>query len=234
MSDARSRRLVLFVSSLLTVSAVACGSDPEESAPPSTGGSSGAGGSAAIGGSSGGGAGGASTGGIGGSSGTSPTGGSGGSAGSAGSSGGTGGNGATSGGNAGSGGATAGSGGTSGDGGSGGTGGTAPLPRFSFFVTSLKAMRELSGSQNGFGGDLRFGETGEGAGLRGADKICTRIAERSMPGSGAKQWRAFLSATSGGANGGAVHAIDRVGQGPWYDRLARLVANSRTEQSAFS
>ncbi len=26
--------------------------------------------------------------------------------------------------------------------------------RFSFFVTSLEAMRELSGSQDGFGGDL--------------------------------------------------------------------------------
>ena len=56
-------------------------------------------------------------------------------------------------------------------------------------------MRTLSGSQNGFGGDLSFGETGDGAGLRGADKICTTIAEMSMPGSGAKGWRAFLSAT---------------------------------------
>ena len=42
-------------------------------------------------------------------------------------------------------------------------------------------MRELSGSQDGFGGDLRFGEA---TGLAGADKICTTIAEQSMPGSG--------------------------------------------------
>ena len=31
-----------------------------------------------------------------------------------------------------------------------------PTP-FSFFYTSLDAMRRLSGSENGFGGDLRFG-----------------------------------------------------------------------------
>ena len=98
---------------------------------------------------------------------------------------------------------------------------TGGLPRFSFFVTSLAAMRELAGSQNGFGGDLRFGQA---TGLAGADKICTTIAERSMPGAGTKGWRAFLSASSGGANGGATHAIERIGAGPWYDRTGRVVA----------
>jgi hypothetical protein len=99
------------------------------------------------------------------------------------------------------------------------------LPPFSFFVTSLQAMRELSGSPRGFGGDLRCGETGPGAGLRGADRICALTAERSMPGAAAKGWRAFLSATDGAApDGGPVHAIDRVGSGPWFDRQGRLVA----------
>jgi hypothetical protein len=102
------------------------------------------------------------------------------------------------------------------------------LPRFSFFVTSLRALQRLSGSQSGFGGDLRFGETGPGAGLRGADRICAAIAERSMPGSSRKQWRAFLSATNGG-EGTPVHAIDRIGAGPWYDRLGRLFGNSVTD-----
>lgn len=97
--------------------------------------------------------------------------------------------------------------------------------RFSFFVTSLRALQELSGNQNGFGGDLRFGETGPGAGLRGADKICAAIAERSMPGSSATQWRAFLSARDDGT-GKPVHAISRIGTGPWYDRLGRLFAPS--------
>jgi hypothetical protein len=93
---------------------------------------------------------------------------------------------------------------------------------FSFFVTSLKAMRQLSGSEDGFGGDLRFGETGDGAGLRGADKICTTIAEQSMPGN-SKVWRAFLSATQG-EDGEPVDAITRIGDGPWYDRVGRLIA----------
>jgi hypothetical protein len=121
--------------------------------------------------------------------------------------------------------------GTSGSSGSGdGTAGSSTTPsteKFSFFVTSLKAMRELSGSQDGFGGDLTFGETGDGAGLKGADKICTTIAEKSMAGNG-KVWRAFLSATKG-ADGKVVNAIDRVGAGPWYDRTGRLVAENVTD-----
>ncbi len=102
-------------------------------------------------------------------------------------------------------------------------GGTAE--HFSFFVTSLRALQELSDNQNGFGGDLRFGESGPGAGLRGADKICAAIAERSMPGASAKQWRAFLSAADDGT-GNPVHAIGRIGTGPWYDRMGRLLAPS--------
>ncbi|WP_224366792.1 hypothetical protein [Hyalangium versicolor] len=95
---------------------------------------------------------------------------------------------------------------------------------FSFFVTSIEAMRQLSGSQNGFGGDLRFGEA---TGLAGADKICRTIAEMAVPGAGAKTWRAFLSASTGGSSGGPVHAIDRIGEGPWYDRTGRLVASNK-------
>jgi hypothetical protein len=95
------------------------------------------------------------------------------------------------------------------------------LPRFSFFVTSQAAVLRLAAGAGrgnlGFGGDLRFGETGAGAGLRGADKICATIAESSMPGAGAKGWHAFLSTT-------AENARDRIGTGPWYDRLGRVVA----------
>ncbi len=94
---------------------------------------------------------------------------------------------------------------------------------FSFFVTSIESMRSLSGSQDGFGGDLRFGEA---TGLAGADKICTTIAEAELAGVGAKGWRAFLSAAAGGEGGGPVHAKDRVGAGPWYDRSGVLVASS--------
>ncbi len=97
------------------------------------------------------------------------------------------------------------------------------LDHFSFFVTSLSAIQRLAASQNGFGGDLRFGKSD---GLSGADEICRQVAESSMPGSSAKKWRAFLSVTKG-PNGTAVHAIDRVGEGPWYDRLGRLVAATK-------
>jgi hypothetical protein len=110
---------------------------------------------------------------------------------------------------------------------SGGAAGASPTENFSFFVTSLRAMQELSGNPDGFGGDLRFGETGDGAGLRGADKICTTIAEKSLPGNG-KTWRAFLSATEG-EDGEPVHAIERVGEGPWYDRVGRLVAANKAD-----
>lgn len=105
--------------------------------------------------------------------------------------------------------------------------GSASSEPFSFFLTSVKAMVRVSGNQAGFGGDFRFGETGPGAGLRGADKICSTIAETSMPGNG-KTWRAFLSATAG-EHGEVVNAIDRVGDGPWYDRLGRLVAANKAD-----
>jgi hypothetical protein len=103
-----------------------------------------------------------------------------------------------------------------------GTGAPAQPPddAFSFFVTSFAAMQRLSGSQDGFGGDLRYGEAD---GLAGADKICREIAEGSQPGAGKKTWRAFLSATRG-PDGQPIHAIDRIGKGPWYDRRGRLVA----------
>jgi len=113
---------------------------------------------------------------------------------------------ATTGGGTGTGGATS-------SGGASATGGAGSTEHFSFFVTSLEAMQQLSGSADGFGGDLRFGEA---TGLAGADKICQTIATNE--GFGDKTWRAFLSTTT-------EDAIDRVGTGPWYDRLGRLVAN---------
>ena len=147
----------------------------------------------------------------------------------------------------GSGGTGGGTGGTGGmGGGSGGTGSTtvkpdagpdagAPrdaavevgvvgdLPKFSFFVTSVRAMKRLSNNPMGFGGDLRYGMP---TGLEGADKICTEIAEFVMPGAGAKGWHAFLSVSKGPA-GTPVNAIDRIGEGPWYDFKGRIVAMNK-------
>jgi hypothetical protein len=189
-----------------------------------TGGSAGkggAGGSAGSGGASGSGGGavdaGADRGGTGGSSGSAGAGGSG------------------TGGSAGTGvGGSSGAAGSSGASGSGGTGtsdagggtcmpGDGGTANFSFFVTSLVAMRRVSGSEKGFGGDLRFGKAD---GLSGADEICRVIADQAFPGAGCKQWRAFLSVTKGPA-GTPVNAIDRVGAGPWYDRLGRVFAMNK-------
>lgn len=102
------------------------------------------------------------------------------------------------------------------------------LEPFSFFVTSQAALIELSNNDDGFGGDFRFGQTGAAAGLAGADLICATIAERSMTDASAKGWHAFLSATDDG-DGNSVDAVDRIGSGPWFDRLGRLVANDTAE-----
>lgn len=105
------------------------------------------------------------------------------------------------------------------------TPGEGTTAHFSFFVTSLAGLRRLSGSENGFGGDLRFGQPD---GLSGADEICHQLAETSYPGAGCKTWRAFLSVTKG-PDGNPVHARDRIGEGPWFDRLGRPVAANKTD-----
>jgi len=121
----------------------------------------------------------------------------------------------------GSGGDTA-SGGDSSSGGSVGAGGrsaedcidTGAADNFSFFLTSWDGIKELSQSNDGFGGDLRYPE-GETDGLQGADNICQELATRVCHGH--KTWKAYLSASS-------VDARDRIGTGPWYDYAGALVA----------
>jgi hypothetical protein len=122
---------------------------------------------------------------------------------------------------------SAGSGGSAGSSGGAGTGGSAGAPStelFSFFMTSQAGLERLSGNPDGFGGDLTFGQAD---GLSGADEICRQLAETSMPGNG-KTWRAFLSVTEG-PDGMPVDAIDRIGDGPWYDRLGRVVAMTKED-----
>jgi hypothetical protein len=85
---------------------------------------------------------------------------------------------------------------------------------FSFFVTSYHHIRELSGSDDGFGGDLSFGGK---VGLEGADAICQEMASRV--GFNNRSWRAYLSTST-------QNAKDRVGTGPWYDFVGNLVAEN--------
>jgi hypothetical protein len=208
---------------MVAVLLCACSSGNGRPSQPGTGGSSGAGGASGAGGGNPGGSGGG--GGTSGSGGTSGAGGTSGSGGAGGRDSGAGGGGM--GGAAGrDGGADAARDTATADRAPAGDGGDES--KFSFFVTSLAAMRKLSGSQDGFGGDLRHGEM---TGLAGADKICTEIAEMAVPGAGAKTWRAFLSTVAGGPTGGPVHAMERIGDGPWYDRLGRLIAANKADLS---
>jgi hypothetical protein len=203
--------VALGISMGLALAGAGCSSSENGGPSGSTAGSTGTAGAAAIVGGSGGG---------GGSSGATSVGGGGmtGSAGAAAGSGGV---------------STAGSSGAAGNSGAAGSGGGSSVPsteKFSFFVTSMASMLELAKAMDpaldeGFGGDFSYGEMGAGAGLRGADKICTVIAEKSMAGNN-KRWRAFLSVTKG-EDGMPVNAIDRVGNGPWYDRTGRVVAMNK-------
>ncbi len=87
-----------------------------------------------------------------------------------------------------------------------------------FFVTSMAALWALSDSASG---DMNAGFGGDFGGIAGADEICQTIAVAT--GHGDKTWHAFLSAIDDGA-GNNVHAIERIGAGPWNDANGRLVA----------
>lgn len=88
---------------------------------------------------------------------------------------------------------------------------------FSAFTISLEALQReaeemgLPSPELGLGGNL--------GGLAGADAICQRAAEYSTPCAQNKVWRAFLSTST-------EDAVDRIGTGPWYDRLGRTIATS--------
>ena len=85
--------------------------------------------------------------------------------------------------------------------------------KFSFFLLSQAALQLDSGKTDGYGGDL--------GGITGADAICQRIAEKSSPCQKSRTWHAFLSTST-------VNAKDRIGTGPWYDRLGRTLATNLT------
>lgn len=78
-----------------------------------------------------------------------------------------------------------------------------------FFVTSRGA---------GKGGDL--------GGLAGADAHCQSLAQAE--GAGDHTWRAYLSVSATAAQP-AIHARDRIGQGPWYNAEGLLVAANLEE-----
>jgi len=82
----------------------------------------------------------------------------------------------------------------------------AQAPQAGFFITSAGP---------GKGADL--------GGLAGADAHCQKLA--AAAGSGARTWRAYLSATASGSQP-AVNALDRIGAGPWANVKGVVVATS--------
>lgn len=93
------------------------------------------------------------------------------------------------------------------------TGDSGSSSRFSFFVTSLQAMRLLSGTRTasaGTCGSVR--QTVCAAPTRSA-RLSPR---RSLPGSGAKVWRGFLSTSTVNARDGIwTRALDTTAWGGW-------------------
>jgi hypothetical protein len=80
----------------------------------------------------------------------------------------------------------------------------------SFFVTS---------AGSGKGADL--------GGLAGADAHCQKLA--TTAGAGSRTWRAYLSSTAVAATAPAqptpaIHARDRIGNGPWFNAKGVMVA----------
>ena len=81
-----------------------------------------------------------------------------------------------------------------------------PPPPMSFFVTSVAK-----------------GDGGNYGGLAGADAHCQMLAQAA--GRGNVKWVAYLS-TQGP---GAVHARDRIGQGPWHNARGTMIAANVAE-----
>jgi hypothetical protein len=102
---------------------------------------------------------------------------------------------------------------------------TATLVSYGFCLSASAQQAEMTffitSAGSGKGGDL--------GGLAGADGHCQALAQAA--GAGNKTWRAYLSTNArGGAN--AVNARDRIGNGPWQNAKAAVIATSVADLTA--
>ena len=103
--------------------------------------------------------------------------------------------------------------------------------RMSMLVSAALLSLGLSGSVEAQqAADMTFfitsagpGKGGDLGGLAGADAHCQSLAQ--AVGAGNKTWRAYLS-TNAAAQGGAVNARDRIGNGPWKNIKGEVIATS--------
>jgi hypothetical protein len=93
-------------------------------------------------------------------------------------------------------------------------------------VMSLGMSGSVPAQQNNMTFFITSAGPGKGAdlgGLAGADAHCQQLAQAA--GAGGKTWRAYLS-TNQAAQGGAVNARDRIGNGPWQNAKGTVIATS--------
>jgi hypothetical protein len=98
------------------------------------------------------------------------------------------------------------------------------------FRAAAVALLLLSATSCGFGRGMSFfvtsrrtGDGGNLGGLEGADAHCRTLA--AAAGSPKREWYGYLS-TAAGDGRPAVHARDRIGQGPWFNaKGVRVAAN---------
>jgi hypothetical protein len=83
--------------------------------------------------------------------------------------------------------------------------------------SSLRAQEQVSEQTSFFVTSVGLGDGAKLGGLLGADRHCRALAPRSGT------WRAYLS-TQAQAQLPAVHARNRIGNGPWYNVKGVMVA----------
>jgi hypothetical protein len=98
--------------------------------------------------------------------------------------------------------------------------------RSAMILVALGSVIALTQAQGQMSFFITSAGSGDGAnlgGLNGADAHCQALAKAA--GAGAKQWRAYLSASAAGGQP-AVNARDRIGKGPWVNAKGVTVATS--------
>lgn len=90
-------------------------------------------------------------------------------------------------------------------------------------VPLLSGCRSTTSEMSFFVTGVQAGDGGNIGGLPAADAHCQKLA--AAAGAGDHTWRAYLS-SPGTAGTAAVHARDRIGNGPWYNARGVLIANS--------
>lgn len=100
------------------------------------------------------------------------------------------------------------------------------LPAAVAALTLLAASAHAQSELSFFITSVGLGKGADLGGLAGADKHCQALA--AAAGAGARTWRAYLSTSAvGGAP--AVHARERIGDGPWVNAKGAAIARDINE-----